>query len=163
MTLSQKIAHAELNLQRKLEWVGKFDARIAFTTSVAIAMLGVLVSASAAIKAWEWFHYICFCTGLLLLLVALFFVYLSQYPKTTAINTSLIYFGTISNMKADEFKKRMNDETEGQYLEDLLSQIHKNSQILDTKFSYLKVILILILISVIPWLMTIYFSKMYLK
>ena len=163
MNIEQKIAKAELNLQRKLDWVGKHDTRVAFTASIVIAMLGVLVNAGATIKTWEWYLCILFGLTVSLLFASLILIYLSQFPKTNSINTSLIYFGTVASIKADEFKKRFNAVTEEEYLDDLLSQTHKNAEIVCKKFKYLKATLITILISVIPWLLTIYFSKIFIK
>ncbi|MEO7047932.1 MAG: Pycsar system effector family protein [Ferruginibacter sp.] len=163
MNVEQKINKAELNLQRKLDWVSKHDTRVAFTTSIVIAMLGVLVNASAAIKSWEWYIYIFFGLSLALLFACLVLIYMSQFPKTTSVNTSLIFFGTVASMKFDEFKKRFIASTEDDYLDDLLSQTHKNAEILCKKFKYLKATLVLILISVIPWLLTIYYSKIFIK
>jgi hypothetical protein len=161
--MENKIAKAELNLQRKLDWVSKHDARTAFTTSVVIAMLGVLANASAAIKVWNWYLYLFGGLSLALLFTSLILICMSQFPKTTSINSSLIYFGTIADLKADDFKKKFMAATDEEYLDDLLSQTHKNAEIVDKKFYYLKATLILILMSVMPWLLTIYFSKIFLK
>lgn len=159
--MEKKIEQAELNLQRKLDWVSRYDSRIAFVASIALTMLGVLVNAITSLCNLHWYIYLSFGLALGLLLTSLIFVYKSQYPKTKSINASLIYFGTIANLKLGEFKKRFKDSTEEEYLDDLLSQTHINAQIISKKFSYLKISLILILLSVIPWLITIYFSKLY--
>ncbi|MBP6912416.1 MAG: hypothetical protein KBB86_00605 [Candidatus Pacebacteria bacterium] len=156
-----RIEQAELNLQRKLDWISRYDSRIAFVSGIAIAMLGVLVNAITSFCNQPMYIYLSFGLALGLLFTSLIFVYKSQYPKTKSSNASLIYFGTIANLKVSDFKKRFKDLTDEEYLDDLLSQTHINAQILSKKFSYLKISLILILLSVIPWLITIYFSKLY--
>jgi len=161
--MERTVAKAELNLQRKLDWISKHDTRTAFTASIIIAMLGVLVNASANVKLWNLCLYGLFGASIALLLTGLILIYLSQFPKTSSVNSSLIFFGTIASIKADEFKKRFIEATDEEYLDDLLSQVHKNAEILNKKFYYLKATLILVLIAVIPWLLAIYFSKVYFK
>mgnify|MGYP003583007090 CR=1 FL=1 len=163
MNIDSKISQAETNLQRKLEWVGRHDSKIVFVTGIIIAMLGLLTSASSKIVNWDFWLYLIFGVTALLLFISLFFVYKSQYPKTFSSNTSLNYFGTIAELKFDEFKCRTKQATDDEYLDDLLCQIHINSQVLKLKFQFLKISLILLGASVIPWLICLYFSHEYLK
>lgn len=157
--MEKKITQAELNLQRKLDWISRYDSRITFVAGISIAMLGVLINNVALLKDLFWYEYVTFGLASGLLFTSLILVYQSQYPKTKSVNSSLIYFGTIAALKADEFKKRFKATTEEEYLDDLLSQTHINAEIISKKFTCLKRALVLILISVIPWLYTIYLSK----
>lgn len=161
--LDSKIQQAETSLQRKLNWIGRHDTRIAFVAGFSIAMLGVLARASASIVVWDWCLYLVFSLAALLLFISLALVYLSQYPKTESRNSSLNFFGTIAALKLDEFKKRFKERTNEEYLDDLLSQIHINAEILNKKFSYLKSSLVVLAIALIPWLVALYLSKLYLK
>ncbi|WP_159638806.1 Pycsar system effector family protein [Sphingobacterium composti Ten et al. 2007 non Yoo et al. 2007] len=163
MNLDKKINQAETNLQRKLEWVGRHDSRTVFVTGIIIAMLGILASASSKMINWTICDYTVFGLTALLLFGSLLFIYRSQYPKTFSQNTSLNYFGTISEMKFDEFKRRTKQSSDEEYLEDMLCQIHINSQILKLKFKFLKISFILLGTAVIPWLISIYLSHEYFK
>jgi len=163
MNIDSKISQAETNLQRKLDWVGRHDSRTVFVTGIIIAMLGLLASASSKIVTWTFWYYVLFGLTALILFTSLFFIYRSQYPKTFSQNTSLNYFGTIADMKFDEFKRRTKQSTDEEYLDDLLCQIHINSQILKLKFRFLKISLALLGIAVIPWLISIYVSHEYFK
>src|SRR5690606_32003201 len=109
------------------------------------------------IDNWCFWLYVVFGLTALLLFVSLFFIYKSQYPKTFSSNTSLNYFGTISEMKFDEFKRRTKQATDDEYLDDLLCQIHINAQVLKLKFRFLKISLILLGYYVMPWLICLYF------
>lgn len=161
--MDQKISQAESNLQRKLEWIGRHDNRVIITTGVVIAMLGVLSSASANIKTWGCFEYLLFGVTLLLLLISLILLYYSQYPKTISPNSSLIFFKTISELDYNTFKTQTKSRTKEEYLDDLLFQTHRNSQILNKKFINLRVSMILLGCSLIPWLIIIYVSQLYFK
>jgi len=163
MNIDSKISQAEENLQKKLDWVGRHDSRTVFVTGILIAMLGILASASSKITTWITFDYVLFGISTLLLFCSLFFIYKTQYPNTNSENTSLNYFGTIAEMRFDEFKRRTKQATDEEYLDDLLCQIHINSQILKQKFRFLKISLILLRIAVIPWLISIYIGHEYIK
>ena len=163
MNIDNKISQAEVNLQRKLEWVSRHDSKTTFATGIIIGMLGLLVSASSKVEIWTFPNYLVFAITALLLTISLFFIYKCQYPKTKSSNTSLNYFGTIGDMKFDEFKKRTIQASDEEYLDDLLYQIHINSIILKKKFCYLKISLTLLGIAILPWLISIYISHEYLK
>lgn len=163
MNLDSKISQAENNLQRKLEWIGRHDSRTIFVTGIIIAMLGIFTSASSKISVWTFWICIIFILTGLLLSTSIFFIYRSQYPKTFSQNTSLNYFGTIAEMRFDEFKNKTRRSSDDEYLDDLLYQIHINSQILKLKFHYLKISFIILGIAIIPWLISLYFSHDYIK
>jgi hypothetical protein len=163
MDTNELIAQAETNLERKLDWIGRHDTRVAFSAGIIVAMLGVLTSASTAIKIWHWYLYGLLGLTTILLLIALGLLYLSQYPRTESQNSSLIYFGTVSKLKLGEFKQRTVNRTKEDYLDDLLSQVHINACIINTKYCYLKSALVLLAIAIIPWLASIFLSKIYLS
>ncbi len=157
------IEQAESSLRRELDWIGRHDTRSAFAAGLAIAMLGVLANASASIVNWIWYTYTIFGVAAVLLFMSLALIYFSQYPKTESRNSSLIFFGTVGALKFDEFTKKFKEMNKEEYLDDLLYQIHINAEILNKKFSYLKYSLRLLAIAIIPWLVAIYLSKLYLK
>lgn len=161
MNIEKKINQTETNLQRKLDWVGRHDSRTTFVAGIFIAMMGVLASSSSKVDNWTIFTYVVFGLSGLLLAIGLFFIYKCQYPLTESSNNSLNYFGTIAEMKFDEFKKKSLSSSDEEYLEDLLYQVHRNSVILQLKFNYLKLALIILSISILPWLLSICFSNEY--
>jgi hypothetical protein len=163
MNIDTKINQAEENLQRKLDWVGRHDSRTVFVAGILIAMLGILASASSKIVIWTNFNYIIFGIAALILFGSLFFIYKTQYPNTNSQNTSLNYFGTIAEIRFDEFKRKTKQATDEEYLDDILCQIHINSRILKQKFKFLKISLTLLGIALIPWLISIYIGHEYIK
>jgi hypothetical protein len=163
MKKDQMITIAEANLQRKLDWVGRHDNKVIIITGIVIAMLGVLSSACATITSWTCLKYVVFFLSSALLLTSLILLYYSQFPKIASPNSSLIFFKTIASLTFQNFKNQSNTRTKEEYLDDLLFQIHKNSQILDKKFSNLRYAMLLLGLSLIPWLTAIYISKLYFK
>lgn len=162
LDIKQKIALAELNLQRKLEWTSRYDTRIIFVAGTSVAMLGVLASAAGNITCWSIWSYLAFGASLVLLGLSLGCVFFSQKPKINSPNKSLIYFGTISKTKIANFIAEFNASTEEEYLDDLLHQIHINSRILSAKFFCLKLALGFIVGAILSWFIAIYLSKIYM-
>lgn len=162
MEQTKQIERAKAVLQLNLDWIGRYDTRIAFIASIQIAMLGLLAKSGASISGWSWSAYLAFGISASALFVGLVFVYLSQYPKTDSQNSSLIFFGTIAPLKIDDFKKKFLHMNENEYLDDLLYQIHINSLILTKKFSDLKSSLRLLAIGVPLWLYAIYLSGIFM-
>jgi hypothetical protein len=150
---------AEDNLQRQLDWISRYDTRISFVAGICITMVGVLFSTAPTFYWFEPVFYLCFLLSALLLIASLVCVYLGQYPNTTSQNSSLIFFGTIATLGVDEFKKKFKNGSDDEYLDDLLIQCHVNAQIMDKKFRMFKTALILMLVSVVPWALTIYAAK----
>ena len=161
--LDKKIESAEASLARHLDWIGRYDTKIAFTVGIILTMLGVLATAAGNIKTWNCLEIFAVVTATLLLFLSLVLVYLNQYPRTDSPNSSLIYFGTIGNLKFSDFKKEYEEASRLAYLEDVLSQIHINAVILKKKFDSLKTILLLAATAILPWLTVLYLSKMYIK
>lgn len=149
--MGTKIERAEKNLDRQLDWISRYDTRIAFIAGVSIAMLGALV----ATKNISFL--LCDINlelAVLLLATSLVAVFLSQYPLTRSPNSSLLFFGTISTLTSSEFTERFKKLSEDDYLDDVLNQVHANSKILNRKFFCLKAALLLIFIALPFWLIT---------
>lgn len=147
---------AEKNLERQLEWIARYDTRIAFIAGIAIAMLGVLANAGSTVTFWSADLYWLFLIAIVLLLACLTCIYFGQYPTMRAKNESLLYFGSIADLSFVEFSKRFRKLSDDDYLTDLLHQIHRNSLILKDKFLLLRAALILLLCAVLPWMLFIH-------
>ncbi|MFA4996490.1 MAG: Pycsar system effector family protein [Patescibacteria group bacterium] len=153
------IDSAEKNLERQLEWIARYDARVSFIAGVSIAMIAYLASVAGEVVVWNNVIALDFFVSGLFLFASLLCIYFGQYPKTNSCNSSLIYFNTIADMTCENFKKQFKNLSETDYLDDLLAQTHNNSLIISKKFTFLKTALILLLISVLPWALTIFMVK----
>jgi hypothetical protein len=132
-TQKELIERAETNLERQLAWIGRYDTRVAFIAGIAIVMLGFLATTTGTLAIWTpWIKW-SFVIGAGLLLSSLVCIYCGQYPKTESLNTSLLYFGTIADMKLDEFERKFKDGSSETYLDDLLAQTHRNAIVLQAR------------------------------
>lgn len=153
------LSWAETNLERQLEWVARYDTRISFIAGICIAMLGVLAGIGSKTQIWLPCVYIPFSVAGLLLLASLICIYFGQYPTTSSPNSSLLFFGSIADLKFAEFQKGFKNLSTEDYLDDLLHQTHVNAGILKKKFLFLKTSLILLLLAVPPWIFVIYEAR----
>lgn len=147
---------AEKNLGRQLKWISVHDTRAAFITGIDIAMAGYLIKHINDISFWNVFSISSVVLALGLLMVSFFYIYKGQYPNVTSPNDSVLFFGTIAKTYLDVFQRKITTLTEEEYLNDLASQIHANSQILSKKFSFLQISMLSTLLSVAPWLVTLF-------
>lgn len=153
------IGTAEKDLERILEWIGRHDTRVAFIAGIVIGMLGVLggIIAQSSIDICEQVFALLAGAGLIFSLV---YIYRCQYPDTESPNSSLIFFGTVAALNFQSFQQQYRERTSEDYLNDLLHQIHINAKIMSKKFSHLKTAMTLLLLSSIPWAITIYLVQL---
>lgn len=155
----EAIEKAEKLLERLLQWVGRFDTRTSVIVGIAVAMLGVIATVSPALAKWTFWFWVFFLATAGLLAGCLVALYFGLFPRTNSPNSSLLYFGTIADLKADEFQRRLRAQSNSEYLDDLADQAHRNAQILQRKFTCLKIALALILLAAFPWAITVYLAK----
>ena len=155
-----QISRAEANLERHLAWIERFDTKSSLAIGFSLAMLGVLATVIPPTAKWSCSFYISLSLTVAMIMGSLLFLFRGQYPRVNAPNDSLIFFGTIGKLSLAEFSKRHREMSDLEYLDDLMAQIHVNALILCRKFWSLKIALILMLFSSIPWLITLYFSQL---
>ncbi len=78
----------------------------------------------------------------------------SIYPRTKGPKDSLLYFGSVSEMTLENFKRASMSRTEQEFLEDLVGQCHRNSEIVYGKFRALTWAYRLLLLSLPFWAIT---------
>ncbi len=147
---------AEKNLERQLQWVSVYDSRAAFIAGIDIAMAGYLIEQVSHSELWNTLSILSAPIALGLIFFSLFYIYKGQYPNVTSPNDSVLFFGTISKKYLDVFQKKIDTLTTEEYLDDLNSQTHANSLILSKKFSFLQTSMTSTVVSVVPWLISLF-------
>lgn len=153
------VARAEANLERQLEWVGRFDAKSSIVIGIVIGMMGFLATILPPVTDWTSTLKGTLTITALSLVGSMVAIFLGQFPNVKAPNTSLLFFGTIATMPLQTYVEKHKSTLDTEHLDDLLSQIHVNSQILSRKFATLKWALIFLLGSSLPWALAIYTSR----
>ena len=151
----EQLEAAERRLDRLLDWVGRSDTKFSVVLGVDTGMLGFLATSvpSGAVPVTA----IVFAAVSVVLLVAsLVFIYRGTYPRTKGPSGSLVYFGSIAEEGLEDLKKRFLACGKEDHLDDVLGQVHRNSEILDRKFTELQRAYRCLLAAVIPWAITLY-------
>jgi hypothetical protein len=157
--VNQKIDAAEKNLARLLDWIGRFDTKTSVLLGVTTGMLGVLASFSPTPSKWTFSQILWAITAAFPLALAFWFIYYAAYPRTKGPAKSLVFFGSIAKNTFSEYRQQFISLTPDRYLEDILEQCHRNSEIIDAKFVHLKRAYICTLLALLPWGLTIYLFK----
>lgn len=159
MSGKEQLRLAEKNLEYLLEWIGRFDTKSSVILGIDTGMLGALATFAPAVNLWTLLMKGFAILSIILLLISLLFVYLSNYPRLKGSSDSLFYFGSVCQKCFDQYHQEFSKLSAEECLKDILGQCHRNSEILNQKFSYLKWAYRLLLVGVIPWAITIYLFR----
>lgn len=153
--LSEQIAYAEKNLDRVLQWGSKVDTKISVVLGMHTGMLGVAVSLAPEPEKWRWWAVVAFATTIGMLATGFTFIHCANYPRTRGPSKSLLFFGSIAGNSFNEFSQCWSCRTTDQHLQDLLEQCHRNSEIINNKFKYLKRAYTAMMFAILPWAITV--------
>lgn len=153
--LGAQLQAAEQRLDRLLDWIGRSDTKFSFVFGVAAAMLGFL-STSAPVGSLSGVTVFFALASVALLGTTLCFVYRGTYPRTRGPKGSLIYFDSIAGQDSETYRERFLECDTADHLNDVLDQIHCNSEILSNKFVELQRAYGCLLAALAPWALTLY-------
>ncbi len=151
----EQLEAAEKRLDRLLDWVGRSDTKFSIVLGVDTGMLGFLAT-SAPSGTVPVAAIIFAALSVLLLVASLVFIYRGTYPRTKGPSRSLVYFGSIAEEDLRDLKQRFLACGKEDHLDDVLEQVHRNSEILNIKFTELQKAYRCLLVAVIPWAITLY-------
>lgn len=130
-------------------WINNADAKINIFIGIQLGVVGLLF-----FRVFDWYKSHLpnmSLTEILVSSLGIFFVLWSIYHSIKGIfpnlksrgeNGELVYFGAITKVSLDKFRKIVAGATEKQYIDDLVEQIYTNSHIAKDKFgSYKKAVL----------------------
>jgi len=153
------IDRAEKNLQRQIDWVSRAETRTSLILGITVVMLGYSASLMPAPPQWSCLVAAPFIVASALQICCLYFLFRAQLPKVLAPKPSLIFFGEIAKLSLMDFEGQSKALQDEGYLDDLLAQTHRNSEIISGKFKYLSHAMKCLLISAVPWLLSIYLAQ----
>lgn len=156
--LDTKIDQAKWLLERTLAWIVNADAKVGVGMALNTAMVGVLASAyrESANQINTCWKFLVISLAVLGLASAIICAALAAIPRVTGPATSRIFFGRISEQSEGEFQMGFRKETEDEFLEDLLRQIHRNAQIATQKHSWVRKSITWSFISITPWVLSLW-------
>lgn len=153
------VDRAEKNLQRQIEWVSRAETRTSLILGITVGMLGYSTSLMPAQSQWSCLLAVTFLGASALQICCLFFLFKTQFPQVLAPKPSLVFFGEITKLSLDDFREQSKIQNDEGYLDDLLAQIHRNSEIVTGKFRYLSYAMKCLLIGAVLWFPAIYLAQ----
>ena len=146
---------AKDNLSRIMGFFPRVDTVSSIVLAIDISALALLGSNAPPLNAmdrWSIFALV----AVILIGLSLYHLYKGAFPRLTGNPLSLIYFREIASRKEEEFTKAFMEQSEDFYLNDLLSQVWRNSEILSQKYTHLNYAFTFLALSVIPWLVSLF-------
>lgn len=150
-SLDVAICRAESTLARLLEWIKAADTRLGFALPLATAMLGGLAALAPPPCSWSLFGTIMSAFAVLSLFLSVGFLALSSFPRTKGPLGSMFYFEGIASKEQVQYESAFKAMSDKDYLSDLLRQCHRNAQIAERKFTWVKRSISCIYVAVVPW------------
>ena len=153
MKTLQRIDAARDQLNRTLTFFPRVDGKASVVLGVDTGLLAVLVTRALPYGqlGWVWVP-----LGLTLFLLAVSFWHLYQEasPSLEGGQESLLYFREIAKNTEAKYIDGWMEISEEEYVNDLLGQVWRNSEILKAKFDHLKYAFHFLALSLIPWAAT---------
>ena len=138
-------------LTRVLAFFPRVDTVSSVLLGVDLGMLALLANKALPIRFFEWHTFLAVIAALLIG-GSLYHLFRGYFPRLTGGWRSLIYFREIAQRTEKEFQEGFRTLTEQAYIDDLLSQIWRNSEILTQKFNHLVRAFIFLAWAIVPWL-----------
>jgi hypothetical protein len=144
-----ELAHKQLD--RVLGFFSRVETKASFIFAVNSAMLGTLAVHVERVDLVRLPTLIALVLAGAGLCASYYFVYSSSFPNLIGGHSSLIYFKEIAKLREQEFIKAFREQTEDSYIDDVLSQAWRNSEILSKKFRAIKIAFFATGVSLLPW------------
>lgn len=142
------------NLSRVLGFFPRVDSLTSIVLAIDISLLAVLATNSPPLQFITKFQVITSLIFLIIDGISLFFLYKCQFPRLECEEKSLLFFREIAELEQLEFARKFLEQTEKDYLHDLIKQVWRNSEILKLKFQYLKNAFRFLVLALLPWIIS---------
>ncbi len=142
-------------LGRNLQWVAAADSKVAPILALDTGMLGVIAALFPKPSAWSAVQVAATAIAAALLLTSMIAVASAVFPRLEGPKGSRVFFGGIAQADPDAYVASMLAGITPELLQDFAKQCHRNAEIAETKFRYIRWAMILLFCSIVPWLITV--------
>ena len=146
----------ERTFDRISEWIRAVDVKSSSVLAIDTALIAVIVGLAARPGGWTSWDGILILLGGAFLIASVVMVALSIIPQLTGNKQSLIFFGDIARLSLTEYSVRVGSRSLSDYLADLNTQCHRNSEIALRKYSWNQRATRLLITGIIPWLISLF-------
>lgn len=138
-------------LNRVLGFFSRVESKASALFAVDTGMLGLLALNARMGDFSIWYIALLYAISAALITTSLVFLYRATFPQLKGGKSSLVYFREIAGMTEAKYIEAMRTCDEERYIQELLGQIWRNSEILTQKFDSLKSAFFWTAIAVLPW------------
>lgn len=145
-----------------LSFFSRVESKSSVILAIDTAMIAFLAANSPPFKTFSTLLWISSGMTVVLITASIVMLYRCGFPNLKGGHSSLIYFREIAKRTEHRFVKEFSEQSDQDYVNDLLSQVHRNSEILSKKFDDLKWAFASMAVGIIPWVITlILFAAIY--
>ena len=155
----QRLEYAAATLDRVLSFFQRVDTRAQVLMSVDIAMLFLLATNPGALST-AWWATLIYVVPVVLVGLSLLKIYRVFYPQLNGPEGSLIFFREITKLTASEYVDRFGVATVAQHMQDVLTQVWRNSEILSEKFTRMREAMVATMLALPFWAFALAISGM---
>jgi Family of unknown function (DUF5706) len=150
----QRIDIAKWLFERTLGWIATSDVKVGVAMALDTAMLGGLAAAFSASEphlrsAWCYLAVLT-AAGLMVICAGM-----AAIPRMLGPVKSMIFFARVAEQQVADYVDQFAKMTEKDFLADLTTQIHRNSQIANEKHMWVRKALTWSFLAAIPWVVSI--------
>lgn len=142
---------APKQLERVLSFFPRVEAKASFAFAVNSALLGVVAVHLDRGDFDQPLQMIALAFFAFALAVSYYYIYRCSFPDLKGGHASLVYFKEIGKLRETEYIKAFRSLSDEAYVEDILGQAWRNSQILTEKFRAIRIAFIATGLALIPW------------
>jgi Family of unknown function (DUF5706) len=150
---------AERQLDRTHSFFSRIDNKVSALLAISTGQFAIVALNLRSDDFLQIYIQVAFLIFFILASFSIYWLYLATYPNLKGGVRSLTFFAEIARMKEQDFVSTYSSLDEDALKEDIIRQIHRNSEIVNSKFDNLKRATTAIIISSIPWLVLILYSS----
>lgn len=152
--IQQQIDQAKWLFERTLGWIATADTKVGVAVAIDTALIGGLAaifttSDPSQRSAWA---YLASFSSSFCMVIAVFCAGMAAIPRMLGPVHSLIFFGRIVERSESDYSLAFTTMTPEAFLRDLTVQIHRNSQIANSKHLWVRKSLSWSFVGGIPWI-----------
>lgn len=151
MDNDQLLDIAKDQLDRVLDFFSRAESKASVVLAVDTGMLALLAINAPPIRSLEWYMLLALIP-VILIAISIIHLYKGASPQLKGGHQSLVYFREIANRTENKFIEEFKEQNLDTYINDLLGQVWRNSEILKEKFDHLRWALTFLALAIIPWI-----------
>jgi len=151
---SERIKYAQWVLERTLAAIGAAEVKLSVIITLNLAMLAGLGGAFIPVQVIQGLHLLFPIEASIGIFASLICCALVLIPRLQGSERSIIFFGRVGKRPQKDYFTEFTQAGEDAILNDLIAQIHINSQIACKKYNWIRTSMICSLLSILPWFLS---------